>query len=67
MTTPPNDRPPLRELAASENSSGLECPRCGCRDFRVLRTVRGDGFIDRVRACRHCGSRRVSVEKLKGQ
>jgi DNA-directed RNA polymerase subunit RPC12/RpoP len=60
---PPDERPSLREMAGQ---AGLECPRCGCRDFRVLRTIRGDGFIDRVRCCRYCGSRRVTAEKMKG-
>jgi len=43
---------------------GLECPRCGCRHFRVLYTRRAiGGRILRRRECRHCGRRMTTHEK----
>ena len=43
---------------------GLECPRCGCRHFRVLHTRRASGGrILRRRECRHCGRRMTTYEK----
>jgi len=43
---------------------GLECPRCGCRHFRVLYTRRAwGGRILRRRECRHCGRRMTTYEK----
>jgi len=53
---------------------GIECPRCGCRHFRVLylsacghaqagtRRAWG-GRILRRRECRHCGRRVTTQEK----
>jgi len=42
---------------------GLECPRCGCRHFRVLYTRRAiGGRILRRRECRHCGRRVTTYE-----
>jgi len=33
---------------------GIPCPRCGCRDLRVSKTIRKDAVIERYRECRHC-------------
>ena len=45
-------------------STGLACPRCGCRHLPVIRTKpRDDGTIVRERQCRHCGKRLKSIEK----
>lgn len=47
-----------------EPGAGLECPKCGCRHFRVLYTrPGGKGNIRRRRECRHCGRRLTTVEK----
>ena len=50
----PHDRPTAGQLAA--NGRGLECSKCGCRDWRVSRTTpTQQGTIIRERYCRHCG------------
>ncbi|MCC7408757.1 MAG: hypothetical protein IT442_11845 [Phycisphaeraceae bacterium] len=44
---------------------GLECPKCGCAHFRVLYTRRAwGGRVLRRRACRHCGRRVTTYERL---
>jgi hypothetical protein len=56
----------LRQMADDtsyvEGKAGIRCPECGCCDMRVETTRRGDGLIVRYRVCRHCGSRRATVE-----
>lgn len=51
------ERKSLREMAveASEESRGVECPRCGCRDFRVDKTRTLATSTHRWKTCRHCG------------
>lgn len=52
---PPKDRPSARDLASGGDPS-WECPRCGCRDWRVLDTREAaDGSVGRTRYCRYCG------------
>jgi hypothetical protein len=67
---PTVDRKSLAQLAAeaAEESStkGLGCPECGCRDFRVVYTRGRDDRIERRRACRHCGRRVTTHERLIG-
>jgi DNA-directed RNA polymerase subunit M/transcription elongation factor TFIIS len=60
----PEERPTAAELAYGDQSStaGLECPHCGCRDFRVRNTRAGDNVIKRYRVCRHCGYVRRTSE-----
>ncbi len=56
-TAPPPDR----------ERRGLECPRCGCRHFRVIYTRSAwGGRIVRRRECRHCGRRITTSERLSG-
>lgn len=48
----------LSELAATAQSGGgIECPTCGCRDFRAYRTNRYEStsITFRYKQCRHCG------------
>jgi len=48
---------------AESGEKGLECPRCGCRYFRVLYTRAAIGRrILRRRQCRHCGRRTTTYE-----
>lgn len=47
-----------------DQSTGLECPKCGCRDLRVWMTRRERSRIRRVRICRHCGQRVISYEAI---
>jgi transcriptional regulator NrdR family protein len=51
---------------ADEHEIGLECPDCGCRDFRTVRTTRKADHVQRVRQCRHCGRRVVTWERIAG-
>ncbi len=59
----PEQRPTAQNLAATRPQGGLECPQCGCRDFRTRKTIRGDGVIQRRRECRHCGHRLTTIEQ----
>lgn len=46
-----------------EGDAGIECPKCGCTHFEVIRTIRGDDEIRRQRACRTCGRRVTTIER----
>ena len=56
----------LRELQnradAAQGGKGLECRKCGCKDFRVETTRRGENMIVRYRVCRYCGAKRQTLE-----
>jgi hypothetical protein len=55
-TPPPNERPTAAQLAAQCGNDPWVCPRCGCRDWRVLDTRDvSNGNLARTRICRHCG------------
>jgi hypothetical protein len=56
LPSPPKDRTPR----------GLECSRCGCRHFEVVYTRPTHDGIARVRACRHCGRRITTRERIVG-
>lgn len=50
---------------AARTPRGLECPRCGCRHFRVIYTrAAWGGRIVRRRECRHCGRRVTTSERI---
>jgi len=52
---------------AAADAAGLECPTCGCRHFRTLKTGgRPGGFILRRKMCRHCGRRVTTRESVIG-
>ncbi|GAG49899.1 unnamed protein product, partial [marine sediment metagenome] len=64
----PNDEErPLRTLSemladgaaqeAGRKDGGFGCKKCGCRDFKVLRTRHSRTGIRRQRQCRNCGTR----------
>lgn len=53
---PINDAPDNRPV-------GLECRKCGCRHFYVIRTSKRDHKIVRVRECRHCGAKITTFER----
>lgn len=38
----------------AEGLNKLECPQCGCKDFRVSQTWMIHGVRKRLRVCRHC-------------
>jgi len=41
---------------------GIRCPACGCRDLKVVNTIRQLGRIVRYRVCRYCGKRIRTIE-----
>lgn len=46
---------------------GLVCSDCGCQHFLVDRVEHlPNQAIKRVRHCRHCGKRKVTIEKTPG-
>lgn len=48
----------------ADATRGLACPRCGCRDLRVIRPYDAPGVRRRRRVCRHCGRVVFTVETL---
>ena len=58
---PSRRRPSLGELQSRTN--GWDCPRCGCRDWRVINSyLCADGTRHRRQFCRHCYFSRITVE-----
>lgn len=45
--------------AAEDESGGIQCPKCHCRDFKAYRTSRYEAtsVTFRYKRCRHCGHR----------
>lgn len=57
---------PPRSLSemASDAGSGIQCPKCGCRDFRVYGHAAGTSTaVMRYKRCRHCGHRVLTSTK----
>jgi len=53
-------------IVLPEIGAGISCPACGCRDLRVLYTrAPMAGMIRRRRACRHCGRRMTTSERVE--
>lgn len=52
--TEPHERPTFRQMLARDTDDGWECPRCGCRDWRVVDSRQFGDVRKRLRACRHC-------------
>jgi predicted nucleic-acid-binding Zn-ribbon protein len=52
----------LAEMASRATGGRLECPKCGCRDFRTDKTVRGHVSTFRRRVCRNCGKAIETVQ-----
>jgi len=50
----------------SQPPRGLECPRCGCGHFEVVKVCQGPGYVRRRRECRHCGRRVTTTERIVG-
>jgi C4-type Zn-finger protein len=55
----------LSDYGNRAEDGGLECPKCGCRHFRVIYTTRHPNAIERRRACRNCGYRVSTREQIK--
>lgn len=45
---------------------GLECPRCGCAHFHVIKVEKRPRAIVRRRECRNCGWRTTTIERQQG-
>ena len=52
------------KTAENETAKGLVCPKCGCRHLLVVYTRPKLEHVLRVRACRHCGKRMMTRERL---
>jgi len=46
---------------------GIECPECGCRQFRTIYTRQRTRHIQRRRECRHCQKRITTSERIAGR
>jgi hypothetical protein len=55
--------------ATNGRTVGLECPRCGCRHFKVIETVPKTHYIYRRRRCMNPFCRWVcsSTERIIGE
>lgn len=53
----------LRSAGAADNPSGLTCPKCGCKNFRVDYTRNRSSGILRKRFCRQCNHPLVTIER----
>jgi transcriptional regulator NrdR family protein len=59
--------PSPKHPAAAPDPVGLLCRKCGAREFRVIYTrAARDGKIIRRRACRQCGARITTWERMIG-
>ena len=58
------DAEPADGGAAPPRAVGLECPECGCRHFETIKSEPRMWGILRRKACRHCGWRVTTHERL---
>jgi transcriptional regulator NrdR family protein len=56
--------PKKRQRPKDEASPGVACKKCGCVDMRVIWTRPYGKGIRRLRACRHCGDKTTTVERV---
>lgn len=61
------ERKSLQQLAAEANQGGggIECPGCGCKDFRTYGTIPGKEATFRYKSCRHCGRKILTTTVQK--
>lgn len=54
----------LEQLAQSANANPWACPRCGCMEWRTIKTYFAvtDNMRHRRQMCRHCGYKRMTWE-----
>jgi hypothetical protein len=57
------DRPRILLSTYGDRDVGLVCRKCGCREFRVLYIRRIPDGIRRLKQCRYCGKRRMTIER----
>jgi len=51
-------------MISEKSQLGLECPKCGCKHFRVIYTRPKKGQIIRRKECRYCGWRVLTREQI---
>lgn len=61
MTKESKPRKSLSQMAI-EAGSGIVCPQCECRDFRVTNVWTSGGSRKRLRRCRNCGTPITTLE-----
>ncbi len=60
-------KPQLKGISGGTEPRGLRCSSCGCAHFRVIYTrAARENRVVRRRACRHCGKRITTVERVIG-
>lgn len=42
---------------------GIPCPDCGCKDWRVYYTRPAEGKVKRMKICRNCGRKLMTIER----
>lgn len=63
----PADRPPLRALAPADAPRSMRCPECNAEAaWSVCYTRPVPNGVRRVRLCRVCGRRVVTIERIVG-
>ena len=56
----------MNDSAEAEVQPGIECPSCGCRHHRTIRTRKTwGGKVARRRECRNCKRRFTTYEKVE--
>ena len=68
------------ESRINEKPKGLQCPKCGCGDFRLdnglpgdtphrpwdtVKTIQGKNYVIRYKICRYCGHRIRTKEVIE--
>ena len=62
----PEDRPSASEVAGT-GQRGIRCPEChAAGEWSVYYTRQIPGGVRRVRHCRKCGQKTVTIERLAG-
>ena len=54
------------ELEDRKETSGVQCPKCGCGHAPVYYTRQQLKRTIRKRICRHCGQRFTTTERVTG-
>lgn len=57
----------MKEERSAKTQDGIECPSCGCRHLPVVYTRHRPQRTVRVRRCRHCGRRVITIEQVSGR
>jgi DNA-directed RNA polymerase subunit RPC12/RpoP len=55
----------MSDEADEEQKKGIACPKCGCEHFEYSYGKDAPGERQRVKRCRHCGTRVLTGEVVK--